>query len=63
MNALQHPLFCVVKEPILHYKSACFALQNRRFCNVKQQLPVFTCAFIYKKKKYDGSIIMVEHHS
>ena len=35
INVLQYPLFCVVKEPVLYDKSACFASQNRRFYNIK----------------------------
>ncbi len=30
-NALQYPLFCVVKVPVLHAKRAYIAAQNRHF--------------------------------
>ena len=31
-NTLQHPLFCIVKVPVLLGKSAYIATQNSRFC-------------------------------
>ena len=36
INALQYPLFCVVKVPVLHGKRAYIATQNRRFCKTKE---------------------------
>jgi|UPI00056D3823 hypothetical protein len=37
-NMLQHPLFCVVKVPVLHCKRAYIEAQNRHFCFIKQFL-------------------------
>ena len=48
INVLQYPLFCVVKEPVLHDKSAYIATQNRRFCNAKELRRLFTCVFFTK---------------
>ena len=36
ISALQYPLFCVVKVPVLHGKRAYIATQNRRFCKTKE---------------------------
>ncbi len=38
IKALQYPLFCNAKEPVLHGKSACFAMQYRLFCKVEISL-------------------------
>ena len=50
-------LFQHVKEPILHGNSACFALQNRHYCIVKQSVSLFTCVFLYKQKGFYGHTI------
>jgi len=48
-KALQYPLFCVAKEPVLLGKSAYIATQNNRFWNVKPILQTFACTFFTKQ--------------
>ena len=47
-NALQYPLFCIAKEPVLLGKSAYIATQNNRFCKTKQFGSFSACTFFTK---------------
>ena len=51
-NALQYPLFCIAKEPVLLGKSAYIAAQNNRFCNAKQLCSLFACTSFTKKEVF-----------
>ena len=53
-NALQYPLFCIAKEPVLLGKSAYIAAQNNRFCNAKQFGSLSACTFFTKWKSFLG---------
>jgi len=52
INALQYPLFCIAKVPILHGKSAYIAAQNSRFYNAKQLFSLFACTSFTKEEVF-----------
>ena len=45
VNALQYPLFCVAKVPVLHGKRAYIATQNRLFWKTKAMLLFYVVIF------------------
>ena len=51
-NALQYPLFCIAKEPVLLGKSAYIAAQNSRFCNAKQLFSLLACTSFTKEEVF-----------
>ena len=53
-NALQYPLFCIAKEPVLLGKSAYIVAQNSRFYNAKQLCSLSVCTFFTKRKSFLG---------
>ncbi len=59
ISALKNSLFCVIKVPVLHGKSAYIASQYRHFCNTKAQLTFSRCTFLYNSEPFEGQIIVV----